>query len=139
MTFVCFARAFCNYYLLLSIILLLLVIPWALESWAKYDIRVFDRDNHINDFANTEHGLCVMNHRGDLDWMIGWCIIDRFRMLGVSDWEKIGINWNIMCLMKVGHYLETASIYYTVPRGFESCVIISSWIIYVLCCMYCLQ
>ena len=63
----------------------ILVIPWALESWAKYDIRVFDRDNHINEFSNTEHGLCVLNHRGDLDWMIGWCIIDRFRMLGVSE------------------------------------------------------
>ena len=35
-------------------------------------------------YKNTEHALCILNHRGDLDWMIGWCIIDRIGMLGVS-------------------------------------------------------
>ena len=35
-------------------------------------------------YANSEHALCVLNHRGDLDWMIGWVLIERMGMLGVS-------------------------------------------------------
>ena len=60
------------------------VIPWALQSWANYDIRVFAKDLDIHMYADTEHALCLLNHRGDLDWMIGWCLIERLGMLGVS-------------------------------------------------------
>ncbi len=62
---------------------LILVIPWAVECWAGYKIRVFYEEQLLK-HVNTEHALCVMNHSGDLDWMIGWCIIDRLGMLGVS-------------------------------------------------------
>ena len=60
------------------------VLPWTLESWAEYDIRIFVEDRKARDFVNTEHALVVLNHRGDLDWMIGWVLIDRLGMLGVS-------------------------------------------------------
>ena len=60
------------------------MIPWALQSWANYDIRVFAKDLDIHMYADTEHALCLLNHRGDLDWMIGWCLIERLGMLGVS-------------------------------------------------------
>ncbi len=60
------------------------VIPWALESWAEYDIRVFAKEGLFETFANQEHALCILNHRGDLDWMIGWVFIERSGMLGVS-------------------------------------------------------
>lgn len=59
------------------------VVPWALESWAGYNIRLFCEDD-VMKYKNTEHALCVLNHSGDLDWMVGWCIIDRMGMLGVS-------------------------------------------------------
>ena len=59
------------------------VIPWALESWAEYEIRVFAKNGDVKKYANTEHALCVLNHRGDLDWMIGWVFIERIGMLGV--------------------------------------------------------
>ena len=62
----------------------LLVIPWAIESWAEYDIRVFAKEGEVQKYANKEHALCVLNHRGDLDWMIGWVFIERMGMLGVS-------------------------------------------------------
>ena len=65
------------------IILLSPVIPWALESWAEYEIRVFAKNGEVEKYANTEHALCVLNHRGDLDWMIGWVFIERVGMLGV--------------------------------------------------------
>ena len=60
------------------------VIPWTLESWAEYDIRAFGSDYDVG-HANKEHALVTMNHRGDLDWMIGWVIIDRLAMLGVRE------------------------------------------------------
>ena len=66
-----------------EIILLSPVIPWALESWAEYEIRVFAKNGDVKKYANTEHALCVLNHRGDLDWIIGWVFIERIGMLGV--------------------------------------------------------
>lgn len=60
------------------------VLPWALESWAEYDIKVFAKDGDLEKYANSEHALCVLNHRGDLDWMIGWVLTERIGMLGVS-------------------------------------------------------
>lgn len=65
------------------------VLPWTLESWAEYDIRVYADPTHDLDeyfrVIDKEHALVVLNHRGDLDWMIGWVIIDRMGMLGVSE------------------------------------------------------
>ena len=58
------------------------VVPWAVQSWANYDIRIFANEP-VEQFINIEHALCVLNHRGDMDWMVGWCLIDRARMLGV--------------------------------------------------------
>ena len=60
------------------------VLPWALESWAEYDIRVYAKEGDLGKYGNTEHALCVLNHHGDLDWMIGWVLIERMGMLGVS-------------------------------------------------------
>ncbi len=63
--------------------------PWTLESWAEYDIKVYGDHTHDNAAAykamGTEHALAVLNHRGDLDWMIGWVLINRMGMLGVSE------------------------------------------------------
>lgn len=60
------------------------VLPWALESWAGYDIRVFGEEPILFKYTNKEHALVTLNHRGDLDWMIGWVISDRMGVLGVS-------------------------------------------------------
>jgi len=59
-------------------------LPWALESWAGYTINVYGDVDAIKKHKNTEHAICVLNHRGDLDWMIGWVMIERVGMLGVS-------------------------------------------------------
>ena len=61
------------------------MIPWAVQTWAKYEINVYSEDTMIANYKNKEHALCVLNHRGDLDWMIGWCLIERIGMLGVSE------------------------------------------------------
>ena len=69
-------------FLFLSV--LYIAIPWAIQSWAEYDIRVFAKNEDIKKYPNREHALCVLNHRGDVDWMVGWCLIERIGMLGVS-------------------------------------------------------
>ena len=52
----------------------------------------------IKKYQNSEHAICVLNHRGDLDWMIGWVMIERAGMLGVS-----------LC----SHYAQSAYMHYT--------------------------
>ena len=69
---------------LLCYSILFLVFPWALESWASYNIKVYG-DPDSTKYRNIEHAFCVINHRGDLDWMIGWVLIERIGMLGVSN------------------------------------------------------
>ena len=61
-----------------------IVIPWALESWAGYTITVYEDPDAIKKYHNTEHAFCLLNHRGDLDWLIGWVLVERLGMLGVS-------------------------------------------------------
>ncbi|XP_065889508.1 1-acyl-sn-glycerol-3-phosphate acyltransferase gamma-like [Dysidea avara] len=58
------------------------VLPWALESWAGYTVNVYGDVEVIKKYQNSEHAICVLNHRGDLDWMIGWVMIERAGMLG---------------------------------------------------------
>ena len=63
------------------------VVPWALESWANYKIEAYTDDTipDVNaQIANREHAIVTMNHPGDLDWMVGWVLINRVGMLGVS-------------------------------------------------------
>ena len=59
------------------------VVPWAVQRWANYTIRLYTPEENPEGIANTEHAVVVLNHPGDLDWMIGWSVIDRFGMLGV--------------------------------------------------------
>jgi len=74
-----------------------------MQRWANYDIRVFAKEALVHTYANTEHALCVLNHHGDLDWMIGWCLIERIGMLGgvkaiMKDVAKYlpGIGWTFL-------------------------------------------
>jgi hypothetical protein len=79
--------------------------PWCLDYWAEYDIKVYGEVESVLPFINTEHALVVLNHRGDLDWMIGWVLIDRMGMLSVSgggEYEE-GLR---ECMKRVGEMEE---------------------------------
>ena len=55
-----------------------------METWAGYTIRAYaDPKYNMLKHCNMESALCVINHRGDLEWMAGFCLIDRIGMLGV--------------------------------------------------------
>ena len=50
-------------------------------------------------YQNTEHAMVILNHRGDIDWMIGWVLIERAGMLGVSGRDSC--YGNITCMFGV--------------------------------------
>ena len=54
-----------------------------MESWADYKINLVTDIVDVNNVANSEHAIVTMNHPGDLDWMVGWTVINRIGMLGV--------------------------------------------------------
>ena len=59
------------------------MIPWAVSHWANYEIVIWVEHELFKRYMNKEHTLCVLNHRGDMDWMIGWCLLEMAGMLGV--------------------------------------------------------
>ena len=60
------------------------VLPFAVESWAEYPMRSFADDPAVfHKFINKEHAVGLLNHRGDIDWMVGWVFLERTGMLGV--------------------------------------------------------
>ena len=61
----------------------------------------------VEKYANSEHALCVLNHRGDLDWMIGWVLIERIGMLGVSSVEIMLIHVISLSLIVFPHIFLT--------------------------------
>jgi lysophosphatidic acid acyltransferase/lysophosphatidylinositol acyltransferase len=79
------------------------VLPFAVESWADYRIRFFMDGDGFKKYQNSEHALVLLNHRGDLDWMIGWVLIERSGMLGgakayMKDIAKFipGLGWSFI-------------------------------------------
>lgn len=71
------------------------MIPWALESWANYKIDIYSDIKNAESFANKESAIVVLNHPGDLDWMVGWAVINRIGMLGVSQLSFLCVYRNI--------------------------------------------
>lgn len=80
--------------------LLCAVIPFAIQTWARYDIRIFVKsgESDVMKHANTEHALCILNHRGDMDWAVGWCINDRIGMLTVE--STIMFSTSHLCICR---------------------------------------
>lgn len=61
------------------------LIPFAVENWGGYAVRVYGEEGIFELFKKTKdkNMLVVMNHTGEVDWMIGWSIIERIGLLGV--------------------------------------------------------
>ncbi|KAH0950877.1 hypothetical protein HN011_011887 [Eciton burchellii] len=52
------------------------------EWWAGSDLILYiDKDDFTKYFGN-EHGYLLMNHSYETDWLIGWLLCDRVRLLG---------------------------------------------------------
>ncbi len=68
-----------NYYLVWTIYAqILFVADW----WSGSQVIIYSREEHLMDTLGKEHGLIVMNHHYELDWLYGWMMADRVRCLG---------------------------------------------------------
>ncbi|KAB7497631.1 1-acyl-sn-glycerol-3-phosphate acyltransferase delta [Armadillidium nasatum] len=67
-----------NYYLLYSIMAQVLFLA---EWWSCSDLRVYTSDESYKHWGN-EHAIIVMNHTYEVDWLMGWIVADRSRVLG---------------------------------------------------------
>eukprot|EP00054_Salpingoeca_dolichothecata_P013054 m.72650 g.72650 ORF g.72650 m.72650 type:complete len:364 (-) comp20275_c0_seq3:50-1141(-) len=54
---------------------------WLPDYWANVSLRIFAEPEVFKALGN-ESAVAILNHRSDLDWMIGWMIADRFKILG---------------------------------------------------------
>ena len=42
----------------------------------------------------TESSICLSNHISDIDWLLGWWIADKFKVLGVR-WATMAVALNV--------------------------------------------
>ena len=55
---------------------------WLCDYWAETELHIHATPEDWNS-VGKEHGLLIMNHKHDLDWIIAWLAADRARVLGV--------------------------------------------------------
>ncbi|KAM8710885.1 hypothetical protein ACLKA7_017503 [Drosophila subpalustris] len=58
---------------------LICVIEW----YGGARLRVY-MDAEVEKHAGKEHGLMIMNHTYEIDWLVGWVMLDKFQLLGTS-------------------------------------------------------
>lgn len=73
----------CSSWFLLVIFLLLLVCVWVAAEWGGLAVHIFG-DKAGLDCVGKEHGLYVLNHPGDIDFLAGLMVAYEFNMLAVS-------------------------------------------------------
>jgi hypothetical protein len=54
------------------------------EWWASTDLIVYIDKEELERYYGKEHGFLIMNHRYEVDWLMGWVLCDRVNILGVS-------------------------------------------------------
>lgn len=54
------------------------------EWWASTDLIIYIDKEDLEKYYGKEHGFLVMNHRYEVDWLMGWVLCDRVNILGVS-------------------------------------------------------
>lgn len=54
------------------------------DWWANVDLTLYIDKDDYDKYWGKEHAYCVMNHTYEIDWLLGWMIADRIRLVGVS-------------------------------------------------------
>ncbi|KAG5330303.1 PLCC acyltransferase, partial [Acromyrmex charruanus] len=68
-----------NYYLCYSFFCQLVFMA---EWWAESDLILYIDKKDFDKYFGNEHGYLLMNHTYETDWLIGWLLCDRVRLLG---------------------------------------------------------
>ena len=51
------------------------------DWWSNSEVRIY-ADPEIVSEVGTKNAIILMNHHYEMDWLFGWMIADRFRILG---------------------------------------------------------
>lgn len=65
--------------------LLLPELVFMAEWWAGSDLILYIDKEDFDKYFGNEHGYLLMNHSYETDWLIGWLLCDRVRLLGVCN------------------------------------------------------
>lgn len=42
------------------------------QYWSGSEIELYMNEDDFNKYIGKEHVICVMNHKYDVDWLMGW-------------------------------------------------------------------
>lgn len=54
------------------------------DWWSDSKVLLYIDRKDFDKYWGKEHAYCVMNHTYEVDWLIGWMLTDRIKLLGVS-------------------------------------------------------
>jgi len=86
------------------------------EWWASTDLIIYIDKEDLEQYYGKEHGFLIMNHRYEVDWLMGWVLCDRINILGVSCCHFLLVFCVIVYLLHVYFIHSTGLLLYTV-RG----------------------
>jgi len=86
------------------------------EWWGSTDLIVYIDKEDLEQYYGKEHGFLVMNHRYEVDWLMGWVLCDRVNILGVSFCHFLIVFCVIIYLLCLYFIHSTRMLLYTV-RG----------------------
>jgi len=52
------------------------------EWWSGTDVYIYIDKDDFKKYYGKEHGYLIMNHRYDVDWLVGWIFCERIGVLG---------------------------------------------------------
>ena len=61
------------------------------EWWSGTDVNFYIDQDDLKKYYGKEHGYLIMNHRYEVDWLMGFILCDRVHILGVSNLISIFI------------------------------------------------
>lgn len=53
------------------------------QYWSGSNVVIYIDEEDFKK-VNKEHVICIMNHKYDIDWLMGWIVCQRTGLLGVS-------------------------------------------------------
>ncbi|XP_063220016.1 1-acyl-sn-glycerol-3-phosphate acyltransferase gamma-like isoform X2 [Bacillus rossius redtenbacheri] len=68
-----------NYYVAYSLYCQLVFLA---EWWSNSDVIIYMDPDDFKKYCGKEHGYLVMNHRYEVDWLLGWVFCERLKLLG---------------------------------------------------------
>ena len=58
------------------------MVPAIAQWWSGMDIYLYLEEKEVGFFGH-EKAICIMNHKGELDWVVSWVASDYFKVLQV--------------------------------------------------------